>query len=455
MKVIYICDQTEEWATMTNLFKAHFKKVELKCVITGAEALELLTLDGFFSLILIEASIRHENPSQLADRLTEAIGERPFIFVGERVHIVDRIDSDLYSKSSHNDILIRPFAVASFIDAVSKAISWVEEEEFENSIEELDRNGLLPMKIRCFYMFDILPYDVYLELTQTKFARILAANQQYTQADIQVYARRRVKNLYLRKNEFLKFLEDAFKKVSLVFENNKKYSPQKLMANQIRSVLLIHQYVSHLGPSPDITKICELFIDVTKDVFHHFSTFREIIVNFPVKKMEIPEQSVLTSYLCESILVSLGWASNTSRLKLGLASILYDCMIPSDELALVYDKEDNLLSKLSPEELQNFYQHPLKSAAIATHFQGFPDTDFIISQHHERPSGVGFPQKLGINKLTTHSCTFILATAFVQRMACNDIHKKGVLQNIYTEIKEIYNVGNFKAPLMAIGKMID
>ncbi|EQC49768.1 hypothetical protein, partial [Bacteriovorax sp. DB6_IX] len=98
------------------------------------------------------------------------------------------VAEELYLKSEINDIVIRPIEIPKFKEAIKKAIDWASHEEFEQSIEEIDREELLPMKLRNFYLFDSLPYDVYLELTQTKFIKIISANKRYSHSDINAYA---------------------------------------------------------------------------------------------------------------------------------------------------------------------------------------------------------------------------------------------------------------------------
>ncbi|EQC52614.1 HD domain-containing phosphohydrolase [Bacteriovorax sp. DB6_IX] len=452
MKALYICDDKEEWNHIRNLFASHFPKVELICVLDGNDAIEYLSYEGPFALILIEASIKTDSPTELTKRILEVSGERPVIFLGAKAYIQDRVAEELYLKSEINDIVIRPIEIPKFKEAIKKAIDWASHEEFEQSIEEIDREELLPMKLRNFYLFDSLPYDVYLELTQTKFIKIISANKRYSHSDINAYAKKNVKFLYLQKNEYLKFLEDGIEKLLIIFDSP-KLSAKKIIANQIRSVLIIHQYVQTVGVSENLIKLCDKVISITRDVTLEYKKFRNILPLFPKAHSDLAEQAVMTMYLSETILTALGWASETSRKKLGLASLLYDSMLTNDDLSKIRSLEDPQLQMFTVSEQEEFKDHPLKAASMAQYFQGYPDTDFIIAQHHERPKGDGFPHKLTNNKLTAHSCAFILSNNFVTRLV-SDGKDPGVLLNIFREMKSIYNQGNFKEPLSALQRSI-
>lgn len=453
MKALYLCDDKEQWGFIRNLFAGHFPKVELICVINGNDAFEYLSYEGPFAIILIEAALREENPSALARQFIEIAGARPLIFIGEKVHINDLVDQELYAQNETNHIILKPLEVQIFKEKVKKALEWAKHEEFEKSIEEIDKEELLPMKLRNFYMFETLPYDVYLELTSTKYVKIITANKKYTHSEVNIYAKKNVRFLYLRKNEYLKFLEDGIEKLLALFENSQRLNSKKIITNQIRAVLIIHQYVQSVGVSANLIKLCDVVIHACRDVILEHKKFRTILEQFPDEKTDIAEQAIITLYLSECVLFALGWGSETSRKKLGLASLLYDSMLKNDDLTKITSLDDPQLQMFTETEQLDFKNHPLKAAEMALQFNGYPEADFIIAQHHERPKGDGFPNKLSTNRLTAHSCVFIIANNFTTKLVYAN-KEPGALLNIFREIKNTYNQGNFKEPLDALQRTI-
>ncbi|MDD0851984.1 hypothetical protein HBN50_02700 [Halobacteriovorax sp. GB3] len=453
MKALFVCDEKDLWTYYRNLFASHFTKLEVVFCIHGDEAIEKIGSEESFSLFLIEAGLKNEEPSQIAQNIIDLAGERPIIFVGEKVHISSRIDEQLIEESEVNEILIKPFDIHSFKKIVKAGLDWVRKEEFEQSIIEIDKEELLPMRIRNFYLYNTIPYDAYLELTQTKFAKVLTKDKKYVQAEISNFSKRGVKHLYLFKDDFLKLLEEGMKRILFILKQKNKQTPKILIATQIKGVLLAHQYIQKVGVTKELNLLCKELIETTNIVFRQYGKMKTLLVDFPFNNFDTSEQAVFTAYLCEAMLVGLGWASDTSRKKLGLASILYDSMLTNEDLSKIRSLDDRNLAMFTEQEQEEFRLHPAKAAQMARHFQGYSEVDFIIAQHHERPRGDGFPAKLTSNKLTAHSCAFILATAFTTRLAMSN-GEQGNLIKIFREIKTLYNVGNFKEPLNSLQRTL-
>lgn len=452
MKALYICDNKEEWTTLNKLFAGNFPKLELICTLNADDALDHLTYEGPFAIVMIEASIRDVSPTDLGRRIIETVGERPIIFMGSEVHIKDRVDNDLYNGHPINGIIHTPYDLENFKKTISTTLEWAKKEEFEESIEEIDRDELLPMRIRNFYMFKVVPYDVYLELTQTKFIKIIKRNQPYTHAKIQTYAKKNIKSLFLGKNDFIKMLEDGIEKVSTGL-SQKGASLKSIFGNQIRGALIIQQYIRAIGVSDDIQALCSLIIDTTDKTIRKHETISEVIRQVPFKNGDFAEQAILTSYYCEAILHNLGWKSDLSRKKLGLASLLQDTTLGNEDLIKVSGADDPNLQMFTREEQDEYLSHPIQAAEIARQFQGYSEADFIIAQQHEKPDGTGFPFGVTANKMTAHSCAFILASTYVSRFANSGRSETDKLR-IIDQLKEDFNIGNFKESLSALIKTI-
>ncbi|WP_412474400.1 hypothetical protein [Halobacteriovorax sp. YZS-1-1] len=454
MKALYICDEKDEWGYIRDSFSSCFPDIQLHCAISGDDAIDLLSFEGPFAMILIEVSLKNEDPSQLAGKILSITGQRPFIFLGMEAMVKERIPDALYARSESSSALFRPIEEEDFVTAVNKALAWVKSEDFGSSIEEFEEDDLLPMKIRGFYLFETLAYDVYLELTQTKYTKIISANKKYSHSTIHSYARKNIKVLYLKKNDYLKFLEEGIENLLKVFESKKKLKQEEVIENQIKAVLLIHQYVKTVGVSENVINLCDKVILCSRDIVLENKKYRNVLSLFPKSgPFDIATQAIMTLYLSHFILQALGWASETSKKKLGLASLLYDSMLENEDLISIQSLEDPQLKMFKEEEQENYRIHPIKAAEIAQYFTGYPEADFVIAQHHEKPKGDGFPNNLSTNKLTAHSCAFILANNFILRLCTSTGGKKNLL-NIFREMKEVYNQGNFKDPLNALQRTI-
>lgn len=453
MKALYICDNKEDWGLVSNLFKVHFSKVELVCALKAQTAMEYLNFEGPFAVILIDATMKDTPPSALGRALIDMAGERPLIFLGDKVSIKDRVDQELYHHHESNGVLYRPYDIEEFKTIIQTGLDWAHEEEFEQSVQEFDRAELIPMKLRSFYHFNKIDYDVYLELTTTKFARVLAAGKQYSHNTIQNYARKNVKFLYLKKDEYLRFLDDS---ITYLIYNLKHptLNLKKTISNQIKSVLIMHQYLNAVGVTDTISELVSVLIQTTDDVFQQQRSLKKILAQFPKASLDYAEHVVLNLYCNHSICANLGWNSEMTRNKLGLASVLQDCTLSNENLLKINRLDDPYLDLFSEQEKREFEEHPAKAAEIATYFTGYSEVDYLIRQHHELPNGEGFPSKMNANKLTLLSCTFILSSQFAAKIVTSKAKTNNILQDIFFAFKLGYNTGNFKEPLAALEKAI-
>jgi response regulator RpfG family c-di-GMP phosphodiesterase len=140
--------------------------------------------------------------------------------------------------------------------------------------------------------------------------------------------------------------------------------------------------------------------------------------------------------------------------KIALAAILQDIHLENDEFIRVRSINDSYLKTFTEEEQQQFLEHPEKAAVIARIFNGFSEVDFILLEHHERPTGDGFPKGINASSLTAISCIFILVTNIVAKIAQNPNYSTTVLKDIVKQFKTTFTSGNFKEPFKSLEKIV-
>lgn len=445
MKALFICDDKEEWSFLTNLFHAHFTSVKLVCVLKGQEALDTLMFESNFSVIIIECSLRDSDPTELAENIFETIGPRPLLFVGTPAMIKDRVKEEFFNEYDMVSIYNKPYRPEELTEAIQEALGWAKQQEFEESVVELDPDQFLPLKLRNFYLYDQVPFDVYIELTKTKFLKAISANKKYHQSQIQDFGKRNIKYLYLEKNEHLNFLENSLKKISLSLHQIGNQDTTKRMQTLVAAVLVIHQYIKDVGVSDSLKDFVDLVIKNFGKVIDENQSLNQILLSFPFEHGDLAEQAVLKGILCEFMVRAMGWRSDSTRSKTGLAAIIHDVFIEREEWAVITYKDHPHLDDITDEERETFLAHPKRAGETAQYFTQYPDVDFIVEQHHEQPDGTGFPRGINTGKITKVSAIFIIANNFVIQTVVNGL-TRGTIGNIMQSFKGLYTVGNFKEP---------
>ncbi|MDD4976582.1 MAG: hypothetical protein PHY93_19660 [Bacteriovorax sp.] len=453
MKILFIGHNHESNTPIIRLMGNNFPKVKMVEASESRDLMELMTVDGPFSFVVIAIDNKNIMVSELYETINETLGQRPFIFIGSPNSVKSYITSEILQRPLINFIVETPLIPDEFKKAVNASIDWVKKEEFEESILEFSRDDLHKMRLRNFYLFEQMPYDVYLELTPTQFGKVISKNKPYTQQLIQNYSRKNIKHLHLKKDEHLKFLDTSIKNLLKIYDaklNDKK----KYLYLHLKTIFFIHQFIKTLSVSDDIVKLTHLFIDSAREAVKSHESMPELLDQITANpNMTFAEHSLATAYVCETILYYMGWSADMSRDKLLLASILQDISLNNDEMIKIRSLNDPNLKMYTEEEQLDFKNHPLKAAQLSTFFSGFSDVDFILSEQHEHPTGDGFPKGMNSSGLTTISCIFILASNFVSRIA-GAKKTPTIYKEIIGSMKRIYNTGNFKDPLKALEKSI-
>ncbi|MBF0297748.1 MAG: hypothetical protein HQK51_03460 [Oligoflexia bacterium] len=465
MKIICISENIENIEHFSKLFKAHFPKVQLISVTNQKAAFDLLTIDGPFGVIMIDTTMRHLDPSSVAEKLIDFTGSRPIVFFGPRTFVESRVRDIVFQGHEANQLLFFPFDGMDFKQKLENAIRWIEKEDFEQSILEVNVADYLPIKIKNFYMYDSIPYDAFLDIGNEKFVKVIAKNKKYTYTLLRQYIQKDVKNLFLYRDETIRFLESAIQMINEKIEkilsvspltdyNEKNFNYKALIELQIGGVTILHQVIRTIGVLDSVKRLTDNIIATSIHLFDRSENVEKVIRVFPYKEKGLAENAVLTNYICLAIIANYGWDSKTTRNKLGLASLIHDAFLTNDKIIKVYSPDDPALNEFTVEEHEEYRTHTERGANLVNYFSGYSDVDFIISQHHERPNGKGFPNHISALKITSFSAIFILANKFacnfLELWKGNSVHK--VIKHIMKEMVVDFNVGNYKDPLKALEK---
>ncbi len=453
MKILFIGDSPQTNAAIKKLMTTHFIKLALVEPSEKNLLMDLLTTSGPFSFVIVVIDNPKIVVQDLYESITELIGQRPFIFIGSPTSVLNQKINEILIKSEINFLVETPLDEEEFKSPMQRAVDWVQKEEFEQSVQEFSREDLFKMRLRNFYLFHQMPFDVFLELTSTKFAKIISKDKTYSHRLIQDYSRKNIKHLYLKRDDHLKFLDTSIKKLLTIYES-KLIDRSKILSLHLQSIFFIHQFIKALSVSDDIVTLTRKLIDSLQDVFKNREPLIEALDKICTSSnMTFAEYSLATAYVCDSIITNLGWSADMSSDKLFLASILQDVTLNNDDFIKIRSQHDPNFKMFSSEDQKAFMNHPKDAAYISNFFNGFSDVDFILLEHHEHPTGDGFPTGVSSSGLTTISCVFILASNFVSRLALyHDSPER--FRKVHDGMKRVYATRNFKDPFKALEKAL-
>ncbi len=453
MKALVIGLESEEFLQTKLVLENHVDKANLFYLSSEHELISILTSEGPFSFIIHHLDDKRFQASAYHEQVTEVIGLRPYLYIGTQNAIKSQLTTELVNNHKTNFVLEVPLKPQELKKAVSNCLTWIKNEEFEQSIQEFSKDEMRPMRLKNFFLFESLPYDVYIEVANNKYGKVISKNRFYSHKLIQNYSKKNIKSLHVKKTEHLKMLDSSIKNFTSVFKM-KNIDKSKIIKLQLKAIFFIQEYIKALSVSDEVNELTHLLTDSISDQARLVKSFPLIageITQF--KNMAQAEVSLLSAYLCELILVEMKWNADMTKGRLTLASILQDIHLSNDELYKIRSTEDQLLKTFTEEEQKQFLEHPKRAQDIAKLFHGYTELDFILKEHHEHPTGEGFPSSLNSSGLTTISCLFIIVNHFLSRIDRNELGIAAA-KDILSSMKKPYSMGNFKEPMNALIKII-
>lgn len=313
------------------------------------------------------------------------------------------------------------------------------------------------IKLDEIICFNYLEVDFYVKLSDEKFLKIINKGDLFSDEDYKKFKNRKIDGLYILNEDLdfliersflnfktlydLNFYTSAENLANLVFNKNEVYSEEKTtnVINMINESL--RKADAHKLKYEEGLKVCEkavavIYETVSKSGMNHVSqhlTRASVILSLSFIRtspalnnlLEMMKESVFEtgdSYLIDhSVLLAnvacvlaglRGWNSNLTFYKLSLAALLHDITLKNPCLARFRSRQDlmNKLHEFTEDELRIYTSHPEDSAKMAEQFRMIPpDIGLIISEHHERADGTGFPKKLDYSKISGLGQMFIVA----------------------------------------------
>lgn len=446
MKILLISENKNSLELISRVTRNQFKDLEVVQAVNKDEAVNYASVDGPFGIFALDAEAKSYEPDELGKMLLDFTGDRPIIFFGHQAFINDRISQELYTSNEYNDRVISPYDRPDFKDDLSakigNALTFAKKEEFEQSIEEADSKDFIPMKIKSFYLYNSFPYDIYLEITPSRYIKLLQADKPYTVSTLASYAKKNVRFLHIRKDDQLAYLEGESKKCLKAIRRLPAKSEEMLLV-LLRATTLTHQTLLSIGVTPGALTLCSAITDTIIEIVNHPKELSKVLANYPKVYAGIASKSLLTGFIATAMSAKMGWESETTKKKLTVASLLMDFTLSEEEMAKINSPADPLLKRLSEEQKLNYFEHPLKAAEISQQFTMYPDIDFLIENHHETPNRKGFPNKPSHTRLTALCSVFNIAQFLAAELDGN-LATSQFLAKSLRALSRDYNSGNFK-----------
>lgn len=456
MKVLIVSENQTDSQTLRKVVRNILKKSIIVTAVNKSQAIEIICNDGPFAFYIIDADIKNFKLPDVIQSFIELSGSRPILYTGHETNFSTQITQELFEDNEYNQFLPKPFGEESFRSDLEEKIQaimiGVDKENREHSIEQIDPNDFIKMRLRGFYLFDEFPYDIYLEITPTRYLKLLPANTKYGHSFLASYAKKNVKYLQVKKDDQLRYLEEEISRFLDAYKDKRELEedPFTLL---LRSVTILHQYLQAIGISPKAMLLMDHLVDTIMMIQRKNQTLGQALANYPFYYEGISSKSILTAFISIYFAKNLDWDSATTKGKLISSAIIQDYALPDEMLSKVTSLKDPYLKKISEELLEEFKEHPIKSSLMGAQFSKYSDIDSIIVNHHEFPSRKGFPNKPVNGMLSRLNHVFNMSQFVASKIdgeKFSEVDKKKVIIGM----KKDFNLGSAKDVFETLKKTI-
>jgi len=302
------------------------------------------------------------------------------------------------------------------------------------------------VKTKRFLNFNSVCCDVFIRLPKKKFLKLFHAKDHYDKERIELYIKKKQRYLYVRREDYQAF-QETFSQLIFSKLASKKLTTDQRSLGELVAYTHIHEQIKEIGISPVVAKQAKQAIESSITLMKSDPSLHDLFQKIMRGNDFISEHSLLLTYICGQICSKVSWKSDTTLQKLSMACLLHDVGLTDPELAKIDGIESPEAQELSTEDMKTLVAHPSKSAEIIRQAKElYSDVDVIVSQHHERPDGNGYPRGLAPNSVSPLSCIFIIAEDYALKIIGkkeNEINFKAIKEEF--EVK--YKKGNFRKPL--------
>jgi len=247
--------------------------------------------------------------------------------------------------------------------------------------------------------------DLYVRLSAVKYIKVARKDQVIPIERIKSYKARGVLNLYVTKEDFVRYVGLSLKITNLVQQSTTLTKAKRLrLLKHTTEVILEKSFVTGVdkesfdGAKSTVESTIEL-ISEDKDIF-------DLLDILNTQSDALYAHSIGVSIYSAMMAKAIGWNSSMTLLKVSMGGLLHDIGKKEIDRAILSKPRKDL----SAHEVKILEAHALRGKEILSRVSSIPtDVVLIALQHHETLMGQGYPHGLSREKI--HPLARLVAVA--------------------------------------------
>jgi response regulator RpfG family c-di-GMP phosphodiesterase len=250
-------------------------------------------------------------------------------------------------------------------------------------------------------------YDLYVQLKSGRFIKVLEKGDVLQADRLEAYSQKGLTHFFISRKDHEKYLDEIDEVTAQILSSERV--PVEVKLDQ--AVSYGHEVMKYLhehGLNHNLLQYASTFAVHVQELVKQLDPKKNEILERFMSNAALYDHGVATAMIASFLAPHLGARSIVSVHVYGLASMLHDIGLHQG-----FDDEDE--AKMSAEQLRIYRQHPLVGGAlISTIANVSPAVIEGIVQHHERFTGLGFPNRSSGSEVTYVAEAIALSDEFVR-----------------------------------------
>lgn len=393
---------------------------------TSAEdAKELILKENFQTIV---AGVHIEDwPLEEVVSFVRRVGITPLLFFSDTS---SESDTEAARYLLRYDILHLPVSPSEFLKALAE-VSAAPRDFLPNCELSEEFQEFVSIRIQEYVTGSRLSYDTFIKIGVNRFVKFSHGNDGFGVDLVKRLKEKEISTVYLRKSDFLEYIRfnsriiDNLSLKELSRERKSKFIQQSFSVLG-RSVILGEMEGADVNGAIALVSSTMELVFKNDDAFLALELLKNTQANIFYHSLNI---AVYVSLMASR----LGWTSSQTQEKLILSALYHDVGIL---------KLPKILSEIpevdrTPEEQMIFQKHVDHSCEILRAIGGFSEEVIsIISQHHEKDSGNGYPMMLRRKQISSLAKVVRIADEFCDFMAIQQAVNFGTINQGLRRLEE-------------------
>ena len=403
---------------------------------SGQEAIALLRENPDLQMIFSDYYMHPGNGAELCKEVRKT-SQIPFF-----LHSSDRFETLTEFNDVKNFFYVeKPMTLESLQPLLLRAFPKL-------ALTETSQRQYISVGLSLLSAMHFAPVDLYLKLSQDKYVRQFHGGSEILHEDLTRLRAKELTHLFILSKDLERF-SDQFQNFADKIEKAQE-SGQSLEQITATTADLINSVQSQLGVTPEVQRLTEKNIEIVLQMADRSPDLRELSEKFSkIEGTPYSQHCILTALIATSIGKNLNWISNQTSIKFAFAAMVHDSSLGIDQWEQEAHSDSD--SSVKPFTIpssggKSFAHHGSLAADLVRKWPACPpDVDVIVTQHHEKPDGTGFPSHLTFQRITPLSMIFIVAHHLAVDMVATKGHVQ--VQDWIIKNETLYSHGDFKKVL--------